>query len=245
MASAACSSTVSSAPEVGKRGRKQLRLEGTWKRKKRKLQKDSGEGYTTHTGEVKAAKKVLNLTCKCQYSCPKKLDEEERKRILVEFYKLGKHEAQNQYLFGLLRKEAVKRKGRGTSSRRNNTIIYHVRCKNGSHVQVCKKSFCDVHAIGKRRVENLAAKLISGELATIDGRGKHLSRPHAIPEEWKDKVREHIKSMPRRESHYSRASNRKREYLPEGLSIARKHQMYLEKYEPGAKQTGSAPQVRI
>ena len=99
MASASSSSIVA---EAGKRGRKRLRLESTWKRKKRKLQKDSGEEYTTHTGEVKAAKQVLSLTCKCQYSCPKKLDEEERERILGEFYKLGKHEAQNQYLFGLL-----------------------------------------------------------------------------------------------------------------------------------------------
>lgn len=242
MDSASCSQ--SSIPEVGKRGRKWLRLESGWKRK-RKIQKDSGEAYATYTGEAKAAKKVLNLTCKCAHLCPKKLDEEEQKRIFGDFYKLGNHDTQNQYLLGLLRKEAVKRKTRGTTTQRSNTITYQIRGKNGTYVQVCKTSFCDVHAIGKRRVEGLAEKLVSGELPAIDGRGKHSNRRHTIPEERKDKAREHIKSKPWRESHHSRTSNRKREYLSEGLSIARMHQMYLDKYEPGAKQTGAAPQVRF
>ena len=81
-------------------------------------------------------------------------------------------------------------------------------------------------------------------LIASDGRGKHRSRPHAISEELKKQVREHIESFPRRKSHYSRADNRKWEYLDEGLSISRMHLMYLEKYEPQVKDAGTRPQVK-
>ena len=108
----------------------------------------------------------------------------------------------------------------------------------GTRVQVCKKSFCDLHAIGKRRVENLIDKLVNEVFMGGDERGKHSSRPHAIPD-----VCEHIRSIPRRQSHYSRTSSRKKEYLPEQLSIARLYHMYLDKYEARAKESGTDIQV--
>ena len=32
-------------------------------------------------------------------------------------------------------------------------------CSDGTDVEVCKKTFCDIHAVGKRRVENLCEKV--------------------------------------------------------------------------------------
>lgn len=241
---AASGSSCASTPEVGKRGRKRLRVESEWKKKKRKLLKDSGEVYATYTGAQKPAKEMLSLSCKCKYRC-RELADEERERLFTDFYKLGNHDSQNKYLFGLLRREPIKRKRQGALSRRSHTISYHVRLKDGSQVQVCKQSFCDLHAIGKRRVEKLTEKLVAGVLVPGDNRGKHSNRPHSIPEERKDMVREHIRSMPRRKSHYSRNSNRRKEYLSEGLSIARMHQMYLEKYEPQVKEAGTEPKVHV
>lgn len=78
-------------------------------------------------------------------------------------------------------------------------------------------------------VENLCEKLVSGVLFSGDDRGKHDNRPHATSEDLKAQIREHISSFPSQESHYSRHDNKKRQYLPENLSIAR---MYSEKYEP-------------
>ena len=95
-----------------------------------------------------------------------------------------------------------------------------MRCSDGNTPVVCKKAFCGIHAIGKRRVERLCEKLSAGELIPSDARGTHKSRPHGIPEEIKQQIRKHIQYFPRWQSHYSRADNQKREYLPEGLSIA-------------------------
>ena len=239
------SSTVSTPEDQDRRrGRKRLRFEQEWARKKRKLQKDRGEAHTSYKGERKAAKELENLTCKCQYNCGEKLNAPERRRIFEQFYKLGSHDAQNKYLYGLIRKKSVQRKTRGVTIRRSQTIAYHIRLRDGTHVQVCKKTFCDLHAIGKRRVERLCLKLSAGVLVASDERGKHSNRPHAISEELKRKVREHIKSFPCRKSHYSRTDNKKKRYLPENLSIARMHQMYVSKFEPGVRESGSQPQVK-
>ena len=107
-----------------------------------------------------------------------------------------------------------------------------------------KKTLCDLHAIGKRRLEKLASKMTAGALVASDGRRKHRNRPHSIPEEVKQKIREHIKKFPRRKSHYSRSDKKKREYLNDGLSIARMYQLYLEKYEPQVQEVQAKPEVK-
>ena len=158
-----------------------------------------------------------------------------KERDFSEFYKLKSHESQNKYLYGLMSKQPVKRKrGNRSSESRSHTIAYRVRLRDGSHVQVCKKTFCDLHVVSKRRVEILLKKLCAGLLAT-DERGKHSNRPHAIQNVVKERIREHIKSFPKRTSHYSRNDNRKRAYLSENLSISRMYRLYLDKYEPEVK----------
>ena len=230
-----------------RRGKKRLRYEEDWTRKKRKLQKDRGESYSTYKGERRPVKTQVSLTCRCTYHCRNKVSEVEQKRIFEEFYKLGSCGAQNQYLLGLIRREKVQRKklreaGRACTRARSHSFAYHVRLQDGNQVQVCKKTLCDLHAIGKRRLEKLASKMTAGALVASDGRGKHRNRPHSIPEEVKHKIREHIKKFPRRKSHYSR-SDKKREYLNDGLSIARMYQLYLEKYEPQVQEVQAKPEV--
>ena len=179
------------AAEESRRGRKRLRYQEEWKRKKRKLQKDKGDSYTTYKGERKPAKNRPDLACRCPFRCSEKVREVERERIFTDFYTLGSHDAQNKYLFGLIRKEDVKRRTRGASKPRSHSLFYHVRLCDGSHVQVCKKSFCDLHAVGKR-IDKLIEKLTAGVLVASDRRGKHKNRPHAISEKVKQSIREHI-----------------------------------------------------
>ena len=149
------------------------------------------------------------------------------------------------YLFGLIGRNSPKQRRHRLSSGkpRCNTFCYFVRLNNGYQVKVCKEGFCQIHAIGKRRVEVLCEKIASGIFFSGDDRGKHKNRPHAIAEELKAQVREHISSFPCRESHYSRSDNKGRKYLPEGLSIARMYLLYLEKYDPDLKEEDQ-PQVK-
>jgi len=63
-------------------------------------------------------------------------------------------------------------------------------------VEVCKKTFCDLHAVGKRQIEIIGAKILIGIILSGDEWGKDHNRPNKVPEEAKEKVREHIKSFP-------------------------------------------------
>ena len=83
---------------------------------------------------------------------------------------------------------------------------------------------------GPKRLQVLRWKLESGKLE-LDGRGKHSNHP-AVDNKLKDMIREHIKSVPSRQSHYSRKDNSQRVYLPPDLSITRLHYNFLEKYDP-------------
>ena len=214
------------------KGRKRLRYEHLWARKKRKIEKDSGEAYETYRGKLKPAKEVNPISCACGRDCSNKLNLSEQEGIFKKFYALKSHDTQNKYLFGLIERAEVKRRRAKGPSRRLLAYNYHVCLSNGRRIQVCKKVFCEVHAIGRKRVENLAKSLTSGALVASDSRGKHKERPHAIQTDTKEQIREHIRSFPRRQSHYSRSDNKKRQYLPEGLSIAEMHRLYLQQHEP-------------
>ena len=223
-------------------GRKRLRHEPNWTRNKQKRRKDEGRAYATYHGKGESVnkKKLLPVSCKCLFNCSARVNIAERKRIFKDFYKLSSHSEQNKYLFGLISRTPPTRK-RSKDNPRINTFLYFVLLTTGDSIQVCKKTFQTVHGITMRRVEKICEKLVTGILVSGDGHGKHASRPNRIDESLKDKIREHIKSFPTQESHYSHSSNNKRKCLSEGLSIARMYRQYLEKYEPS---DGEQPQVK-
>ena len=64
-----------------------------------------------------------------------------------------------------------------------------------------------------------------------DKQGKHDNHP-TVGEEIKDLIREHIRSYPIRQSHYSRKDNAGRVYLSSELSIARLYQNFLQCHDP-------------
>ena len=132
----------------------------------------------------------------------------ERKRIFDDFYKLADHDSQNKYLYGLIERSIPKRRPRSSAKKaRANSFYYYVRLSSGDLVKVCKQAFCEIHGIGKRRVENLCEKLVSVVLFSGDNRGKHKNRPHGTSGDLKAQIREHISSFPSQESHYSGHDN--------------------------------------
>ena len=65
------------------------------------------------------------------------VSEVERERIFKDFYELESNDAQNKYLYGLIHRKGVRR-------RMPAACLW-----DGSHVQVCKVTFCALHAIGR------------------------------------------------------------------------------------------------
>ena len=61
--------SLADAESVHSKERVRLRCEDQWKRKKRKLMKDSGKAYETYKGEMMAAKTSPNISCRCNLKC--------------------------------------------------------------------------------------------------------------------------------------------------------------------------------
>lgn len=64
-----------------------------------------------------------------------------------------------------------------------------------------------------------------------ENRGKHNTRPNMIPPEIVEQVDSHIRSFPKRSSHYSRQKNNNKMYLSPELNIKKLYALYLERYE--------------
>lgn len=103
-----------------------------------------------------------------------------------------------------------------------------------TNIDVCKKAFCAIHAVSRKRVEILASHIgkKSKSSAPVDMRGRHTNRPNAVPDEIIKQIDCHIQRFPRRSSHYSRTKNLKRYYLCPELNIKKIYELYLESYEP-------------
>ncbi|KAK3701305.1 hypothetical protein RRG08_066797 [Elysia crispata] len=100
---------------------------------------------------------------------------------------------------------------------------------NDVKLQVCMEEFIALHGIGKTRLKRIIKPTTTAPL--VDMRGHHDYHP-TLPLEIKDKIKQHISSFPKRESHYSRSEIKHREYLDERLNVKRMWLLYLHQNEP-------------
>ena len=91
---------------------------------------------------------------------------------------------------------------------------------------MCKNAFCALHGIKESRLKR---KVLNFEEPLQDLRGKH-GHHKKLDDVIRQKIRQHIASFPARESHYSRADNRKRIYLTSDLNISEMFRLFLEKH---------------
>ena len=122
-----------------------------------------------------------------------------------------------------------KKIGRPLAEESQFSFCYNLLDGNNLNVRVCQRAFCIVYGFGPKRIQVLRKKIESGELE--DGRGKHDNHT-AVDSEIKDLVREHNKSLPTRQSHYSRKDNSERTFLSPDLSISRLYHKFLERHDP-------------
>lgn len=126
--------------------------------------------------------------------------------------------------------EPKQRRTPAAISRRQCSIKYTVRIPISSeNLRVCQKTLCDITGVTARKIQCLADKIKQGATDLSDLRGKHLNRTHSIPNDVKELVREHIRSFPRQESHYSRNTSSK-ECLAADLNLKIMYQMFTSKH---------------
>ena len=91
-------------------------------------------------------------------------------------------------------------------------------------VTVCKAAFLAIHGVKESRLKR---KVLNFTVPIEDGRGKHENHK-TIVKEIRDRVCDHIKLFPARESHYSRSKNKHKKYLDSSLTVAEMHHLFLK-----------------
>lgn len=185
----------------------------------------------------------LGLPCSCKNQCREKLQSCET-NIFNEFWNLGSWELQNSYLFGCVhivkKKRSYPKKQKHQESHRQSNAVYSVNV-NGETTRVCKTEFLNVHGLqsSKGRLNNIVSKKIKGiRVPERDKRGKHVNRLNKISDAAIQTVRNHIDSIPKYQSHYSRQENMNKVYLDHNMTIA---SLYSERYVPWCRDAGIEP----
>ncbi len=122
--------------------------------------------------------------------------------------------------------EDTKRPLAGRTSRRKKSNTYSLPL-NDQNVRVCQVFYLTTLDINHKRVQAYHQKKhqMCGTPVHLQW-GKSANR--VVPNEVKDGIRSHIKSLPRVELHYNRA-NTKKEYLSPGLNITILYEKYVER----------------
>lgn len=180
---------------------------------------------------VPARAQTKDFDCKCK--CSTKLFEQEYEDIFKRFNEMPTYSEQTLFLQGLCRPVPVARSRKrivnGGKGREVTYIYYFEVNRQGvkEEIKVCKKAFLNILGITESR---LRKKVQDNREDHQDGRGSHKNRPNRTPEDALEKVRNFIKNLPARESHWSRKKNTKRKYLDASATITGLHEEFMKKH---------------
>jgi len=212
------------------RARKRTRNEGTWKSNKRKTRRQSGNEYVGVSGKPAPARRVLPHHSDCRFECILKFDDAQGQYVHDDFWKLT--DLEKRHFYARTTKQFPKRRTRLNRSTRTNKVRHKVNTyeyyfmTNTTMERVCKSFYLNTLNICQSRVVSyhLSKDSVTGKLQPSK-QGKH--RKHKLADTHRKAVIDHINSFPRVQSHYCRSRTQK-EYLDDGLSIARMYNLFVE-----------------
>lgn len=187
-----------------------------------KKKKDTGEEYINRKGQIRPARQMRPKCSGCRLEC-NALKDSDREQLFKEFWEIGNHNTQNQYIISLTENKPVELGNKKRRKPRTNAFFLKMGSKS---YRVCKETFLATFAIGKRYVDTLANNVGQSGIIVSDKRGKKEPRNKSNDDDTK-KVHEHIEKFPSFESHYSRRDSKKK-YLHPDLNIKKMYDLYTE-----------------
>ena len=89
-------------------------------------------------------------------------------------------------------------------------------------IDVCRKFILNVFGVGKKRIDTVKKKIISGRMG--DDGGYHRHHVVKLTEDIKTFIQEHCRSIPHAPSHYSRENTNLNYFHDKSLTL---HKLYL------------------
>lgn len=229
---------------IKRKSRKRQKNIHQWKQNISKRLKNSGQEYVTKRGKT-VPEKLIRPPCndRCRLSCSSKISFEMRNIIFKNYWELGTHQRQRDFLASCVKKiQPATRRIKVTVNstcdkppRKPNSSYYFM--INGHEVRVCKIFLLNTLSIGEKTLRNVTDKITDNALyimTPVDNRGKH-GKQRKLSDEVLQSVRDHINSIPRVESHYLR-SNTNREFIDGSLTVAELHRSYKNLRQAAGKE---------
>lgn len=216
--------------------RKKRRAAGQWKQNVTKKQRNAGLSYKTKSGRT-IPKKVIKEGCgeRCRLKCSSFLTNEVRLQLFNSYWALQDLEKQRNFIHKHLKSIEVKyRYVKSKKPRKNNYAFYFN--IDGSLKRICKTMFKNTLDINDRTIRTVTEKSTGGFLKE-DQRGKH-NKHYTVSETIKNEIRDHIKGIPKIESHYLRAQTT-REYIDGGKTISDLHRDYVDQCKQDGRNYGN------
>lgn len=205
-------------------GKKRLRRSENWARSRAKKARNEGKMYTDRKGTVHQARNLQQYNHNCRYGCNANILEDKRQSIFNSFWKLGTWDLQTSFLCSSIILEEPVRKKHNASYVKRTSCTYTL-----EGFRVCKEFFLKTLDVSNKRVTNVINKKMSSEntVAHKDKRG-HKVPSNKTSDQATEKVKEHINSLPKYSSHYSRVRSPNMKYLSTDLSIKKLYTLYVE-----------------
>uniref|UniRef100_A0A1Y1N893 DUF7869 domain-containing protein n=1 Tax=Photinus pyralis TaxID=7054 RepID=A0A1Y1N893_PHOPY len=214
------------------KNKKRVNKETRAMRHDRKEKRNLGQEYIARSGKIVPGKTMRELKI-CRNKCKEKFGDEVRIKLFKDFWAMASYNRRLQYIADLMdvkEKSTTRIRCSETNKQRyrQNTIVYYLQV-NGVRFVVCKDCFMKTFDISKKFIEVTVAKKCSESsgVVTLDQRGKHENRKK-IPDNDKEKAKDHILSIPMYESHYTRRQS-SRKYLPSYYTLTSMYEAYKMK----------------
>ncbi|XP_066987766.1 uncharacterized protein [Macrobrachium rosenbergii] len=192
-----------------------------------KLLHDAGQEYVSRCTDKPVP--ARNVGQPCRDGCFSRLGRPVVEALFNGFYGMGDYDKQTAYIQSLVTTNPVKRRRVPIGEelpRKGKTYAYCVKYDNVMH-KVCKKGFLSIFAITDKRVITALKKKTMTGTPISDQRGKHTpanklsDRVHVL-------IKEHVDSVPKVSSHYTRARSADRKYFSTELNMAILYQLHRD-----------------
>lgn len=188
--------------------------------------KYSGESFTSVSGKKITGKPfVLVLNC-CKGECYKQLCCNDQEALYNQFFCDGSKEQQDVLLSGLMSHRRASTHHVNLKRSKNNIWSYKLKL-NALETVVCQKFLRSLYQISEKRLRIIQQKVLSGQ-SFGEKRGTHNNRPRTIDSSIWDLAKEHLATIPSRESHYSREKSSKRYFENPNLYPKKLYEMFKE-----------------
>ena len=226
---------------IGIKSRKRQCNSSAWRRNSERDKKQRGQPYISRRNEFVPGKILLpHCLLSCRKKCHTKFNAENREEIFQNYWKLGSHTEQLDFIHSNTDYN-LKKRNVSTSSRRARSIFFYLPLF-GKKIKVCKTMFINTLGIKKGVVDYAMKNRSKLNTSTGDKRGKHVKK--CLPSEVKLSIRRHIESFPAVSSHYCRKdSNRK--YLYSQLNINEMYRLYVIERSKGGLEVAKKSMYRV